>query len=396
MKQGWEVKKLSEVCQFFNGAAHEGVIDEDGKYIVVNSKFISSNATVYKKTNSALFPLMEKDIVMVMSDVPKGKALAKCQIIKENGKYTLNQRICALRSSSVDVDFLYYQINRNSYFLEFDNGENQTNLRKNDILNCPLLIPPLQEQKSIVATLNEAFSAIEKAKENAEKNLQNAKELFESYLQSVFENTEEDWVEKKLGDIGVTQTGTTPSTSDKSNFGSFVPFIKPADIDFNGDGQICYEGVGLSEKGLKNSRAILPKSILMVCIGASIGKVGFSEKLVVCNQQINTLTVNSNLFPKFFLYAMKSKSFFDQVINNSSQATLPIINKNKWSNLTVYFPIDSCKQEQIATILDSLLNYTRKLEKVYLDKLLYLEELKKSILQKAFNGELKTTSEIEI
>jgi EcoEI R protein C-terminal/Type I restriction modification DNA specificity domain len=91
---------------------------------------------------------------MVLSDVPNGKALAKCYLVKETDSYTLNQRICAIRSAKFHSKFLFYQLNRNQHFLAFDNGENQTNLRLNQVLSCPLLLPSFSEQESIAATLD--------------------------------------------------------------------------------------------------------------------------------------------------------------------------------------------------------------------------------------------------
>ena len=183
---GWEVKKLGEVCDFFNGKAHEKCIDEKGNYIVVNSKFISSDGQICKKTKKQLFPLFHGDIVMVMSDVPNGKALMKSFLVDVDSLYTLNQRICAIRSKSFDNKFLNYQLNRNKYFLAFNNGENQTNLRKNEILNCPLLIPFLTEQRTIVAKLN-AFSAETKKLEAIyQQKLADLDELKNSVLQKAF------------------------------------------------------------------------------------------------------------------------------------------------------------------------------------------------------------------
>ena len=93
-----------------------------------------------------MFPLITGDIVMVMSDVPNGRALAKAMQINESGKYSLNQRICCIRSNHYHPQFLQTVLNRHQHFLKFNNGENQTNLRKNDILECPLPVIPLSEQ----------------------------------------------------------------------------------------------------------------------------------------------------------------------------------------------------------------------------------------------------------
>jgi type I restriction enzyme, S subunit len=182
----WEKVKLGDVCEFHNGKAHEKVIDENGEYIVVNSKFISSDGTIYKKTNQLLFPLHKGEIAMVMSDVPNGKALAKCFLVDEDNKYTLNQRIGAIKSNYLIPKFLFYQLNRNKYFLDFDNGENQTNLRKNDILNCELSIPSLEEQKNIINKIDTFSEQTKILEEIYQQKLTNLDELKKSILQKAF------------------------------------------------------------------------------------------------------------------------------------------------------------------------------------------------------------------
>lgn len=94
---GVEFKELQEVLSFRNGKGHEKNIVIGGKYIVVNSKFISTDGNVKKYSNEQICPLYKGEILMVMSDLPNGKALAKCFIVDEDNKYSLNQRICALR-----------------------------------------------------------------------------------------------------------------------------------------------------------------------------------------------------------------------------------------------------------------------------------------------------------
>ena len=185
-KTNWQTKKLGEVCDFYNGKAHEKCINKDGNYIVINSKFISTDGHVFKKTKKQLFPLLNGDIVMVMSDVPNGKALAKCFLVDKDNTYSLNQRICAFRSKVFENKFLYYQLSRNAYFLNFDNGENQTNLRKNDILNCPLIIPPISEQKDIVKKLDAFLEQTKKMEENYKQKQANLEELKKSVIKSTF------------------------------------------------------------------------------------------------------------------------------------------------------------------------------------------------------------------
>ena len=158
----------------------------------------------------------------------------------------------------------------------------------------------------------------------------------------------EEWKEKTLGEIGKIQTGSTPKTSEKDNFGRYIPFIKPA--DFLTDGSLDYENQGLSKKGLAKSRLVEKDSVLMVCIG-TIGKVGFTEKDVTTNQQINSLTPFEGYSTKFVYYRMLTAGFQRNVIGNAGQTTLPIINKKKWSNLKLYLP-SLPEQKRIVAILD--------------------------------------------
>ena len=154
--------RLGDIIEFYNGKGHEQSIDENGQYIVVNSKFISTNGVVKKYCNSQICPLYIDDILMVMSDLPNGKALAKCYLVEKDNLYTLNQRIGAFRvieKSFTNVKFIYYILNRNKQLLRYDNGVDQTNLKKDDILDILLPIPTIKEQEKIVSIL-EKFDAI--------------------------------------------------------------------------------------------------------------------------------------------------------------------------------------------------------------------------------------------
>ena len=149
--------KLKELVDFKNGKGHEKEISDNGRFVVVNSKFISTNGKVRKFSNLQMVPLYIDDILMVMSDLPNGKALAKCFLVKEDNKYTLNQRIGCFHikdSKIINTKFLYYILNRNRQLLRYDNGVDQTNLRKDDILKIKLSIPSLEEQEKIVSILD--------------------------------------------------------------------------------------------------------------------------------------------------------------------------------------------------------------------------------------------------
>lgn len=147
----WKETTLGEEVYYENGKAHENDIDEAGQYIVVNSKFISTDGEVVKYTDNPSCLADKGDILMVLSDVPNGRAIAKCFIVDSDNKYTVNQRICKLKPKKTVGLLLYYIINRSPFLLAFDDGIKQTNLKKDDVLNCPFRIPKDPEEQQRIA-----------------------------------------------------------------------------------------------------------------------------------------------------------------------------------------------------------------------------------------------------
>jgi type I restriction enzyme S subunit len=286
--------------------------------------------------------------------------------------------------NSHDLRFLYYLL-RTLQLSNLAKGV-KPGINRNDVYSQVASIPSLPEQQRIAALLDEAFAALATAKVNAEKNLQNARALFESHIESIFREGREGWAEKRLEDVGKTQTGSTPKASDASNYGDFIPFVKPG--DFNTDGTLDLAKDGLSESGARNARIVSAGSALMVCIGATIGKCGYCDQDVATNQQVNALTPSDGSCHQFIYYQMRTASFQQKVIQASGKATLPIINKSKWSSLPIWLPPDVSEQRTIANELLMLSKEIQHLTSIYERKLVNLEELKASLLHHAFNGEL--------
>ncbi|MGE4289413.1 MAG: restriction endonuclease subunit S [Salinivirgaceae bacterium] len=391
MRKDWEIKKLGEVCEFGNGQAHEKFVDDEGEFILVNSKFISSEGEVVKRTNKQLSPLFKNDIVFVMSDVPNGKALAKCFLIDKDNSYTLNQRICVIRSGNYETKYLLYHLNRHEYLLSFNNGENQTNLRKNDILNCPLVTPPIPEQKRIVSILDQAFAAINKAKANAEQNLLNAKELFESVLNSLIIDDGKLKMEK-LGDVceikgRIGYRGYTVQDLVQKGEGAIT--LSPSNIQDNKF--ITDKCTYISWFKYEESPEIMvfEGDILFVKTGSTYGKVALVENLpekATINPQFVVLK-DIKCSNRFLYFALTTKAFKEKVENIVGGAATPTLSQTNLAEQTI--PLPPLKEQlTIVRQLDALRAETKKLEAVYQKKIVDLEELKKSILQKAFAGEL--------
>lgn len=152
----WHTKPLPDVLKFCNGKAHEQYISNTGSYICVNSKFISTEGKVRKYSSVNFCPAKRGDILMVMSDLPNGRALAKAYFVEEDDKYAVNQRICRLTSYHDCSQYLFYTLNRNPYFLAFDDGVSQTHLLNNIFQKCQILLPgSVEEQRAIASILSE-------------------------------------------------------------------------------------------------------------------------------------------------------------------------------------------------------------------------------------------------
>lgn len=148
-------KRLSDIAVYKDGVAHEHIMGETGKYIVAKVKFISSDGQFCMYCDQRLSPVEKNDIIMVMSDLPNGKSLAKCYLINENNRYTINQRVCALTpQNGVLPKYLYYVLNRNKQLLKYDTGHTQTHLKKDNILKILVPVPPKEIQEEVVRILD--------------------------------------------------------------------------------------------------------------------------------------------------------------------------------------------------------------------------------------------------
>jgi len=383
-----EITTLGKSCEFYNGKAHEKSIDENGKYIVVNSKFISQEGRVIKRTKEQLFPLNKGDIVMVMSDVPNGKALAKCFIIDKDDTYSLNQRICCIRSKEFDSRYLYYQLNRHEHFLAFNNGENQTNLRKDDILDCPLIKPPMEEQKRMVEELDLAFNDLEKAKSNLEQNLNSANELFASHLQSIFEKKGDGWDNKQLKDISLV-FGRGKSKYRPRNwsglYGGEYPFIQTGEVR-NANKYVTeytqvYNNVGLAQSKLWQ------KGTICITIAANIAETAILGFDACFPDSIIGLQVDPKKADLDFTYYLLQyfKTALQKLGKGSAQDN---INLGTFENRLFPFPKSVNEQREIVKQLDSLRTESQRLALLYQCKIDSIEELKFRILRRAFENEL--------
>ena len=376
MKKGWQTKTLSETCEMYQPKTISGKeMVADGAYPVFGANGVIGR---YNKFNH------EEPQLLITC---RGATCGSVNISEPRSWITGNAMVVRPKNESLEMRYLEYLFRGGIDISKAITGAAQPQITRTNLEPLEISYPEsLAEQKRIVGLLDEAFEGLATAKANAEKNLQNARALFESHLQSVFTQRGPGWVEKRLEEIGKTQTGSTPKTSDQSNYGDFISFVKPG--DFNPDGTLDYDKDGLSESGAEGARIVPSGSVLMVCIGATIGKCGYCDQDVTTNQQVNALTPSDGSSNRFVYYQMLTEAFQRKVIHASGQATLPIINKSKWSALSVWLPPKPAEQKKIAAKFDALSEETQRLASLYERKLAALEALKKSLLHQAFSGEL--------
>lgn len=161
MPEEWDVKLLPDVLRFRAGKAHEQHISESGRYICVNSKFISTDGEVRKHSTANFCPANKGDILMVMSDLPNGRALAKAYLVEKDDTFAVNQRVCALTAYRDCPEYFFYVLNRHPYFLKFDNGVSQTHLLNKVFQKCPIPVPTnVDEQRAIAEALGDIDALI--------------------------------------------------------------------------------------------------------------------------------------------------------------------------------------------------------------------------------------------
>lgn len=391
----WLHKPLGEVCKIIGGGTpsksnddfYGGVIPwatvRDMRNDIISNTEHTITEEAVKRSSTNIIPAKN---VVIATRVGLGKV---CLIERETAINQDLRGVIPNNKDEIDVNFLFWWLKSISrLIIREGTGATVQGVKLPFVKSLQIPLPPFEEQKRIVSILDKAFAGIDQAIANTEQNIKNAKELFESYLNNIFIQKGEGWQDKKIGELGKVQTGSTPKTSDKENFGDFIPFIKPA--DFYPNGTLNYKNVGLSEKGIGGSRLINAGSLLMVCIG-SIGKCGYSDVDITANQQINALTPAEGISAEFLYYQMIMPNVQKQVIDGSGQATLPIINKTKWSNIVLSIPPLEVQLQSVA-VLKELSENCERLQRINEQKLSALNEIKQSLLQQAFAAKL--TSEI--
>jgi type I restriction enzyme S subunit len=377
MKPGWKTISMGELCSISSGNSDTQDAVVDGPYAFFDrSKMIKRSSRFLYDCEALIIP-------------GEGKEFFPRHF---EGKFDLHQRAYALFdfAPGLDVRFLYHLLHhRSDYFPSVAVGATVKSLRRRHFDNFPVPHPPLPEQKRIVAILDEAFDAIAIAKANAEKNLQNARALFDSHLNAVFSQRGEGWVERKLGELF--EIGSSKRIRETEWTRSGVPFYGGKEIvRLAKFGHASSDAFISEEKYCEYaSKYDMPrKGDILITARGTIG-VGYvvkeGDKFYYKDGNIISFREKTPTNPLFILYGFRSKSLLQQFadLTGATVTHLPI---ERAKDLALSIPSFTI-QNLIIDQLSAIESETQRLESLYQRKLAALDDLKKSLLHQAFSGE---------
>lgn len=408
MRNGWPTKTLGEVCHFRGGGTPSKAIErywqgdipwvspKDMKFDVVSDSIDHISHEAIENGATSMIP---RNAVLI---VVRSGILARTVPIAIAGRdLAINQDLKALcPTSQIDTRFLSHVLHSrmDELLSTVTRGATVYRLATEQIRSLSFALPPLPEQHRIVRILDEAFEGIAIAKANAEKNLQNARAIFESHLQAVFTQRGEGWEEKKLGDTAIVQIidgdrgSNYPSKEEFSDDG-FCLFlntknVRPDGFNFNAT-QFISEA---KDKVLRKGK--LQRQDVVLTTRGTIGNVAiYDEDVKFENIRINSgmLVFRPNterMLPSFLFEVFRSGIMKGQMVRHVSGAAQPQLPIKTLSGFGIPVPNTIESQRTIVASVRVIDAESRHLESIYQQKLASLDALKKSLLHQAFTGNL--------
>jgi type I restriction enzyme S subunit len=407
MKKGWQTKKLSALYQIGSSKRvlksqwkTEGVPFYRGREVtrlaadglVDNELFISEEhfAELSKQTGVP----QAGDIVLTAIGT-----IGNSHVVQNNDRFYFKDAsvLWMKRTAEVSSEFINLWFKSPCFFDQLDRGNGATvdTLTIQKLQSVQIELPPLPEQQRIVGLLDEAFYGIAIAKANAEKNLHNARAIFESDLQSVFTQRGKGWEEKRLADIAEFKNGLNFTRQSKGQtlrmvgVGDFqehsiVPIETLQSVTIDGelaDDYLIRRDDILTVRS-NGSRDLVGRCMLVPDVDGMTSFSGFIIRI-----RFNTHEIS----PRFLLHFMRSSETRKRLTRDGGGANISNINQAKLSELPISLP-SLKQQEDIAKRLDHLRQESQRLASIYQRKLAALEGLQKSLLHQAFAGRLKTAA----
>ena len=402
MREGWKEKTIGEVCDVVNGGTPKTGVSGywGGSYQWITPAEMGKRVTPYiQQTERTITSeglrnssarLLPPHSVILSSRAPIG------YLVINTAPMATNQGCKGLvPNKEIDHKFLFYYLESIVKLLnELGSGATFKELSSGKLKEIPIPIAPLPEQRRIVAILDEAFEGIATAKANAEKNLQNGHEVFESHLNAVFSQRGEGWVEKRIDEICSIKHGFAFKGHFFSNNGEYAlltpgNFYESGGYRDRGERQKYYIGDFPREYLLKKGDLLLAMTEQAAGLLGSPILIPDSDRFLH-NQRLGlvehrTVEKFSN---EFLFYLFNSKPVRMKINVSASGVKVRHTSPKKIGIIQVCVPDSIAVQRRIADTLYKLHQETQHLESLYQQKLTALDELKQSHLHQAFNGDL--------
>ncbi|GJL54591.1 MAG: hypothetical protein NPIRA02_17230 [Nitrospirales bacterium] len=394
MKKNWERGKLADYIQdfivpqrdkpkFFDGSIPWCRIEDiDGVFLSKSKSGKCVTQEVIREMPLRVFP---RNTVIVSCSADLGR----CAIVST--PLVTNQTFIGLvPKATLSPLFLYHLMTSKAEELNASaTGATIKYLSQNKFKTIDISVPPLPEQQRIVSILDEAFERIATAKANAEKNLHNARALFDSHLNAMFAPHGSRCTEQPLENVCSFSSGGTPSKKNNGYWNGDIPWVSGRDMKST---RLSDAALHISKKAVdESSTRMAPAGALLILVrgmGLAHG-AQIAELMIPCafNQDIRAIHPSNNLIPRYLLFALRVRiNTSDNVLSNAAHGTLKI-NSDELRRVMIPTPSQGHQQSVVAKI-DSLFEETQHLESIYQQKLAALDELKKSLLHQAFTGQL--------
>jgi type I restriction enzyme S subunit len=407
VKVEWKSKPLGQVATFLNGLWK----GEKPPYVTVgvirNTNFakdglIDDSDIAWLDVEAKKFErrkLKFGDIILEKSGGGPKQPVGRVALFeKEHGDYSFSNFTSAIRpNDSHELDFRFLH---KFLFWKYATGVTESmqshstgirNLNADAYKEILIPLPPLAEQQHIVAILDEAFAGLATATVNAEKNLKNAPELFDSYLNSIFALPRDTWTTCPLADCVqfVTYGFTNPMpTTEVGPWMVTAKNVVEGKIDYNSarhTSRDAFENLLSDKSRPKMGDVLLTKD-------GTLGRLAVVDRDQICiNQSVALLRPNGRMIAQLMKYLLSSRDYQRRMIGDADGATIKHIYITRVPKMDVAFPSSLNEQEELVAKLDALLDSVKELENAYEHKLDSFRDLKQSILQKAFSGELNSS-----
>jgi type I restriction enzyme S subunit len=381
--EDWEVCHLTKAVSYIHGKAHERDVVEDGKFILVNSKFISSSGAIKKHSSVNRCVAKTGDVLTVLSDLPNGKALAKCFLVKHDDLYAVNQRICIWRPNQKSISgFIYHLLNRYPYFLAFDDGVSQTHILNRHIEGCKIFLPPLPEQTAIAQALSDADALIA----SLEKLIEKKKRIKQGAMQELLSSTDangklkEGWVKIRLGEILDFSNGR-PLENYVRKGGNFK-LITLDSIDIEGNLKSTHKQTDYNDEFLCKGDIVAVLSDIAHARLLGLCDVIPKDGVYVLNQRMGRLRFSKEFDPYFMRLIINSnQEYFRNRGQGSSQRH---IYKKDFDELEVHIP----PLEMQNTIVKQIFDLHSSIS-ILKEKLSKMSSLKQGMMQNLLTGKIR-------